>query len=132
MKSLDNIKVYGDLTFRGDCPTESVEMSTFFNQLPKHLKRIAVHVRNEGVRTASQAAKQRAEGGWVKGAADIIIPGNPCLVIEMKRQDPTKSRVSKEQKEYLSACQANGAMVCIAYGWEAAMEAVREWQKETQ
>lgn len=123
---MNSIPIYGT-TLPGKVPTESAEMATFFNQLPPHLKSISVHVRNEGKRSVTQAAKQRAEGGWVKGAADIIIPGNPCLVIEMKSRSKT-SRVSKEQKAYLEACQANGAMACVAYGWEAAMEAVREWR----
>ena len=31
----DWLPVYGDVSYRGDCPKEDVELSTFFNQLRK-------------------------------------------------------------------------------------------------
>ena len=121
----DWLHVAGDADFRGDCPSETAEQVTFFNQLrklyPNGLGKIAIHIRNEGNRTMYQTRREKYEG-MVTGAADIVIPGKPCLVIELKRQDHTKSRLEKEQVEYLKAAQEAGAEVCVALGWKAAME----------
>ncbi len=121
------LHVVGDAKYRGDCPTETAEQATFFNQLPPHLRAIALHIKNEGKRNFRQMAKQSAEGGFIKGAADIIIPGAPAFVCELKRKDPTKSSWQKGQIEYLQACQENGAFVCVALGYKAALEALEEW-----
>lgn len=127
MKFPNWLKVYGDLSFRGDCPQESVEQATLFNQLPDDLSAIALHIKNEGKRNFRQMAKQRAEGGFIKGASDIIIPGSPTFVAEMKRRDHTKSSWKTGQLDYLKACQENGAFVCVALGYKAALEAVDDW-----
>jgi len=126
MKFQPNIKLYGDPSFRGKCPPESAEQMTFFSQLPPHLRAIAIHPRNEGKRTHQQAARHKAEG-MVSGASDIVIPGCPAFVCELKRLDHTKSTWQPGQKEYLQACQDNGAFVCVALGWVAAIQAVEEW-----
>lgn len=104
-------------------------MATFFNllrcQYPRHYK-IAIHVRNEGKRTHGQIARIRHEGGFVKGAADIIIPGAPTFVCEMKSRSRS-ARLSKEQVEYLTAAREAGAFACVALGHQAAWEAVQAW-----
>lgn len=128
MKFPNWLRVYGDQTYRGPCPTETAEQSTFFNQLPDDLKRIALHIRNEGKRDFRQMAKQKAEGGFVSGASDVIIPGAPTFVCEMKRADHTQSKWQPGQIGYLEACKDAGCFVAVALGWEAAMEAVKEWQ----
>jgi len=71
-------------------------------------------------------AKEKAEG-MTTGAADIIIPGNPSFVCELKRRDHTKSTLDPEQAKYLEQAQAAGAFVCIALGADAAMEAFRDF-----
>jgi len=122
------LKVYGDIDFRGKCPPESAEQITFFRQLPPELKAIAIHPRNEGKRSYHQTAKQKAEGMNV-GASDIIIPAAPSFVCELKRRDHTKSAWQKGQIEYLENCQKNGCFVCVALGYEAALQAVDDWIK---
>lgn len=119
-------KIYGS-PLPGDRPSEAMEMATFFTQLPDNLKSIAIHVRNEGRMSHAQLAKIKSAGGYIKGASDIIIPGSPTFVCELKSLSK-KSRVSKEQKIYLDNAAQNGAFAVLAYGWEAAMEAVKEWQ----
>lgn len=125
------IKVYGDASYRGDCPIESAEQITFFNKLrrffPDDLGLIAVHPRNEGKRDFRKVAKEKAEG-MTKGASDIIIPGCPSFVCELKRRDHTKSAWEDGQREYLKAAQDNGAFVCVALGWEAAWQALEDWK----
>lgn len=126
-----DIRVCGDITYRGPCPTEGAEQTTFFNRLRTHypdtLAVIAVHIRNEGKKTAQQAAIHRAQG-MVTGAADILIPGNPAFVCELKRRDPAKSKLYDEQVKYLRAAVANGAFVCVALGTDPAWEAMQEWR----
>lgn len=121
------LPVYGDVSYRGDCPKEDVELSTFFNQLRKTYPDIAKrawHTENEGVKNHD---KSRMKGQLV-GVSDIVImPGFCC---EMKRLDHTKSTWQKGQVDFLKACQEAGTYVCVALGWEAAMEAVRKCTME--
>ena len=128
MKFPTGIPVYGDIGFRGPCPPESAEQKTFFAwlrlQYPHTLGKIAFHPRNEGQRTASQARYQKAEG-LTPGASDIVIPIGPRpILIELKQQNHTKSRLSDNELHYLISAQSQGAFVAIALGWEGAKDAV--------
>jgi len=121
------VRTYGE-KLPGKQPSESAEMKTFFNRVRKdypEIGNVAIHVRNEGNRSHSETNNQKAEG-MVTGAADIVIPGCPAFVCEMKAKSKS-SRVSKEQKTYLESADKIGAFVCIAYGWEAAIEALEDW-----
>ncbi|AIM40814.1 putative VRR-DNA nuclease [Idiomarinaceae phage Phi1M2-2] len=130
MKIPSWLPAYGDQKFRGPCPPEGAEQITFFNQLrakyPDSYGVIAIHPRNEGKRTHQQTARQKAEG-MTKGASDIIIPGSPAFCCELKRQDHTKSQWQEGQIDYLEYARKQGAFVCVAFGWEAAWEALQEW-----
>lgn len=129
MKLHPDIRVFGDKDYRGACPAEELEQVTFFNRLrrefPETWGRIGVHPRNEGMRTMYGAMKEKAEG-LTKGAADIIIPGRPAFVCELKRRDHTKSSITEDQVKFLLACQDAGCFVCIALGADAAWEAFRD------
>jgi hypothetical protein len=106
-------------------------MASFFNRLRRghpHLGAIALHIRNEGKRSAMQQQAIVGEGGFVKGASDVIIPGAPTFVMEMKSRAKT-AKVSKEQKAYLEVAAANGAFACVALGAVAAWEALEDWMK---
>lgn len=133
MKIPAYIKCYGNTDFRGDCPKEDDELITFFNQLKMHypeLATIAIHPDNEGllIGAAHNAhIKQKAKGAIRNGAADIIIVGCPAFVCEMKRQDHTKSRWQDGQLEFLESSKKHGAFVCVALGYEAALNAVNDW-----
>lgn len=125
--------VYGDLFFRGACPAEEVEQASFFAKLrreyPDTLGAIAIHPRNEGLKTGGQFSalvKHKAEG-MTKGAADIIIPAGRAFCCELKRQDHTKSKWQEGQVEYLTAAGETGAFVCVALGAAAAWEALQDW-----
>lgn len=109
-------------------PSESIEQITFFNQLRKHypeLSKIAIHIKNEGKKSIGEAMKDKAEG-LVSGAPDIMIPGSPTLMIEMKKQSKS-ARVSQNQKDYMNNAVANGAMCFVCYGWEMAWVALEKW-----
>lgn len=128
MRYPERLRVYGDLSFRDKkCPIEESEQITFFNQIRK-IEPCAIHVKNEGKRHFKQSARDKANG-LVVGAPDIWIPGNPTFLCELKRKDHTLCRLSKEQADFLLKAKDNGAFVCVALGWEAAMEAYKEWKK---
>ena len=129
------VPVYGDTKFRGACPKEEVEQVTFFNRLrreyPDTYGLIAIHPRNEQQLKGSQhrtMIAQKAEG-MTPGASDIIIPGAPTFVCEMKRQDHTLSAWKPGQKEYLAAAMNAGAFACLALGHEAAWDAFMTWKR---
>ena len=134
MKFPENLAVYGDQAYRGDCPSESSEQIAFFSELKRKyplLHAIAIHPKNEGKRAKGQfqqLAKDKAMGLNV-GSADIIIPASPAFVCELKRKDHTQSKFQAGQVEYLESCKAMGAFVCVALGYEAAMQAVDEYAK---
>lgn len=131
MKFPSWLYVYGDQSYRGECPSETVEQATFFNRLraqyPKTYGAIGLHIKNEGKRDFRQVAKMRAEGGFIPGASDVIIPGNPTFVLEIKRKNHMLSSWQKGQIEYLKAAQECGAYVSVALGHEAAWEAFNDW-----
>jgi hypothetical protein len=126
MKIPPEIQVFGDLSFSGPCPMEQAEQVTFFNRIrrkwPDSWGLIATHPRNEGARTMHQASRERSEGMTV-GASDIIIPGSPTFVCELKRRNPTLCVLKPEQKAFLMAAYRTGAFTCVALGVDAAMEA---------
>lgn len=130
MKIPDWLLVYGSLEYRGKCSVESVEQVTVFNYLrrkyPTTWGRIAVHPRNEGKRTHRQTVRQKAEG-MTPGASDILIPGAPAFVCELKRKDHTQSKWESGQIDYLKASQDAGAFVCVALGAEAFICALEDW-----
>lgn len=121
------LPVVGDQSFRGDCPQEAAELTTFFNMLKtKHPDVPAIHVRNEGKRTAIQASIEKAQG-MRPGAADILIPGSPTLIIEMKRQDHTKSKWQPYQLDFLYDAMLMKARVSVCLGYESAYKEFLEW-----
>ena len=130
--------VYGDVTFRGVCHREEVEQASFFSRLreeyPDSFGILALHPRNEGMLTGGQfhaIRKYKAEG-MSPGASDIVIPGNPSFVCEMKRQNHTISSGQKGQIEYLEAAAKAGAFACVALGAAAAWEAFEQWLGESE
>lgn len=127
------LKVYGDKTYRDKkCPVEDAELVTFINQLkklyPDSFGRLVLHIPNEGKRKAHETANLKKKGALNTGASDIILPGSPSFVMEMKRRDHTLSDWEEGQIDYLSASLSTGCTVCVALGWEAAMMAFNDWR----
>lgn len=123
MKFEEFMLIAGDIDYRGDCPQELAEQVQLFAWLrsqPELAKR-ALHPRNEGRRTKLQAFRERSEG-MLTGAPDVVIVGSPCVVIELKRRDHTKSTWQPRQVEVLRAMHAAGAIVVIALGAAAAAQ----------
>lgn len=132
MKIPDWLPVFGDRDYRGECPKEASEQRAFFRALRQSapaLAAVAVHIRNEQFRSIQQTSVWQAEG-MSSGAPDIIIPGVPTFLCEMKRQDHTKSNISNAQIEYLFAAQALGSFVCVALGAKGAWQALTAWAEK--
>jgi len=129
MKTPDWLPTY-DSGYRGRCPKESVEQATFFNRLRKEYPdswgAIATHIKNEGKRHRYQIDKDRAQG-LTKGASDIIIPGCPSFVCELKRRDRTVSKWQDGQQEYLKAAMDCGSFTCVAFGVDQAWLALHDF-----
>lgn len=130
------LKVYGDVNYRGDCPSEASEQAAFFRMIrreyPNTFGALALHPKNEAKRSGSgfTALDKDKALGMVSGASDIIIPLG--FICEMKRRDHTKSAWQKGQIDYLEAAHKAGGFACIALGHEAAWEAFQAWLKVAQ
>src|SRR5690554_7745661 len=122
MKIPDWLPCYGDRSYRGSCPQEGAEQVTFFNRLrkehPDTWGRLAIHPKNEGKRRGGQfqqLARDKAMG-LSPGASDIIIPGSPAFIVEMKRRDHTQSTWQPGQlarsEEHTSELQSRPQLVC--------------------
>ena len=129
MKFNENIKVYGCQQYRGESAKENDEAMTLVNQVKKRYPNLLfMHIKNEGKKTRSQADFDKAMG-LLAGASDFVFLGSPPLLLEMKRKDHTLSAWQPNQQAFLLKAQDQGCMVCVALGWEAAMEAVEDWLK---
>jgi len=126
------IRTY-DTDHKGDCPLESAELKTFFNQIrakyPDSYGVLAFHPRNEGKKSAAQVTLEQMEGAST-GACDIIVPGGRSFVCELKRKSRSKSRITDAEWKYLKAAESAGAFCCIAYGWEQAWKAFHDYLTE--
>jgi hypothetical protein len=108
--------------FAANARKKKLEQVTFFNRLrreyPDTYGLIALHPRNEQQLRGSQhrtMITQKAEG-MTPGAADIIIPGSPAFVCEMKRQDHTLSTWKPGQEE-IPRGSAGGRCLCLRRIW---------------
>jgi len=130
-----NIKIYGDIHFRDkSCRKEWVEQKDFIGRLKEHrpnLHKLAVHPKNEGLRTGRQATIDEEQGALNKGAVDIIIPCRVPFVAEMKRVDRVKSsKLTDEQIKYLVLSESMGAFSLVALGCDAMWEALLYWEQK--
>lgn len=133
MKIPQWLTVYGDVNYRGDCPHEDYALASFFDHIrkdyPLSYGLVAFHPKNEGKRSNNQIKIDRLKG-FKKGVSDVVIIGNPTLVLELKRDDHTKSEwACDEQLEFLEQCHKGGAHVVLALGYRAAIQAFEDWIK---
>lgn len=131
MKFPQWLPVYGDQSFRGNCPHEDYVLTSFFDRIRKDYPGtyglVAFHPKNEGKRTKQQNNVDKMKG-LTKGVCDVIIIGNPVLCLEIKRDDHTQSRFQSGQLEFLEFSHNSGAFVCVALGYKAALQAFEEWR----
>lgn len=136
IKTYPGIPIYGDSKFRDKkCAKEDLEHQTFVNRIrtkyPESWGLLLIHPENERKLIDGQfsrVARSKAMG-MTPGSSDIIIPGCPSFVCEIKRRDRTLSDLSREQHDYLKAAYNAGSFACIALGCDAAENAFNDWLK---
>ena len=114
----------------GKQPSEDVEMASAFNWLRREHPiywAVAVHIRNEDRAATAQAMRRiKAQGGFVKGAADVAIQGAPSMACEIKSLSKS-AKLSPEQIDYLNNVSRVGGYACVAYGAAGFVLAFTEW-----
>ena len=113
------IRIY-DSGFRGDCRAEKLEQIDCISWLKySHPERwrLIFHCPGE-TQAKAQHMQMRAKEGVRAGPSDIIDLGRIPGLFELKRLDRTKSKLSKDQKEFLQAGDDAGHFAAIVYGFE--------------
>lgn len=109
-----------DSGHRGPCRSERCEQIDSMGWLEKnHPDRwpLILHVPNE-TRASPQHMQMRAKEGVKAGVSDILDFGLIRGAFELKRCDRTKSRLTKEQREFLQAVADSGGFAAVCYGFE--------------
>lgn len=122
------VRIY-DSGYRGDCPSERVEQINVMGWLEKnHPDRwpLIWHTPNETKATPQHMA-MRKKMGVKSGIADVIDFGEIRGAFELKRQDRTKSSVSKEQRLFLESVDASGGFAAIVFGYSSFLLAYSEY-----
>ena len=113
------IRIY-DSGYRGDCRSERCEQIDAIGWLKHNYPDrwpLIFHCPGE-TKASPQHMQMRAKEGVKAGPPDIIDLGGIVGLFELKRVDRTKSKVSKEQKEFLLAGAECGHFAAIVYGFE--------------
>lgn len=126
------VKIY-DSGYRGICPVEDADQinftSWFYYQYP-HYSTLYFHVVNENTMPVQGRVKAKKKG-LKAGVSDIFVMIKrgvySGLVIELKRQDKTKSRVSIEQQCFLEEMDEQGFYCAVCYGFEQAKKCVQDY-----
>ncbi len=129
-KNLSEKVVIFDSGYRGQCPLEEIEqinsVSWFRYNYPEYYY-LFFHPVNEAKIPAQYRAKLK-KCGLLAGMSDcvLLVPsgGHPYALIELKREDRTKSRLSDDQKKVLNAATDVGAFTAVAYGAKEFKKAV--------
>lgn len=122
------IRIY-DSGYRGDCRTERCEQIDSISWLSfNYPERFPLIFHCPGETKASpQHMQMRAKEGVKAGPPDIIDLDQWPGLFELKRLDRTKSKVSKEQKDFLLAGSERGHFTAICYGFEQFKKAYSDY-----
>lgn len=122
-------RTYGG-TYRGECRNERCEQIDCISWLSvNHPDRFGLvfHVPGE-TKARPQHMQMRAKEGVKAGPPDIIDLAGPVPgLFELKRLDRTKSKLSKDQRDFLAAADARGHFTAVCYGFAAFKEAYAEF-----
>jgi len=126
------VKIY-DSGLRGDCPVEHIEqinaVSWFRYHYPQY-RYLFFHPVNEGNIPVHYRAKLN-KCGMLPGMSDCVLLVSTDLhgyaLIELKRQNRTKSKISEDQKRVLNAAFEAGAFAAVAYGAEQFKLAIADY-----
>lgn len=124
LKQLDSGIWVFDSGYRGECPKEETDQMAYGLWMQYRFPEVLwFHVPNEtGTKSGPQFVEKRRKMGVRSGVSDNVIltkgASHPCGLIEGKRQDRTKSKVSPAQIQLLEEAIAEGHFGAIAYGLE--------------
>jgi len=132
----ESVRVY-DSGFRGSCPPEEIEqinsVSWFRHNYPQY-QYLFFHPVNEGKIPVHYRAKLK-KCGMLSGMSDCVLlvrtDLHPYALIELKRQDRTKSRISDDQKLVLNAAAEMGAFAAVACGFDEFKKSVDDYFSAT-
>lgn len=105
---------------------EKAEQIDLFAQVDSRWPQaMAFHTVNEGHKNVQYNVDLKRQG-MRSGVSDLIIPYRfgdyPFVCIELKRANKKESSsITKEERDFLLATEANGALAFAAYGYQAAM-----------
>ena len=126
------IKIY-DTKFRGNCDVEDqdqINFTSWFDYQYPHHSPLYFHVVNESMMNPQGRVKAKRKG-LKAGVSDILIllkrGKYSGLIIELKRKDKSKSRISKEQEGFLYEVSEQGFFSAVCYGFEEAQKCVKEY-----
>lgn len=122
------IRIY-DSGFRGDCRSERCEQIDAISWLAFNFPErfpLIFHCPGE-TKASPQHMQMRAKEGVKAGPPDIIDLGGIVGLFEMKRLDRTKSKLSKDQKEFLQAGADAGHFTAIVYGFSEFKKAYADY-----
>jgi len=128
----ESVKVY-DSGYRGECDPEEIEqincVSWFRHHYPQY-QYLFFHPVNEGKIPVHYRTKLK-KCGMLSGMSDCVLlvrtDLHPYALIELKRLDRTRSRISKDQKLVLNAAAEMGAFAAVACGAEQFKLAVADY-----
>lgn len=91
------------------------------------------HIANES-NSAPQYRKKLKQQGLSSGVSDYLLLApkgeHPYMALELKKANRSKSQISATQKQFLKSAEEAGAFAVVAYGWMAALEALRDYMKK--
>lgn len=111
-----------DSGYRGDCPKEETDQMAYWMWMRYRFPQaIWWHTPNEtGTSSRVQFIEKRRRMGVTPGIGDntILTHGinHKCGMIELKRRDKTKSKLSQAQRFVLESVSDEGHFAAIAYG----------------
>lgn len=111
---------------------EQIDLNSFCTKLWPVESKMMWHVVNEsGAGGSKQYGAQLNKMGRKSGVPDwpVMLPsgGYHGLYVELKRAHKVDSSTSKEQKAFMIAAQDLGYKCVIAYGYQAAIEAIKDY-----
>jgi hypothetical protein len=120
------------------CPLEREEAQVLwdwamYHPIAKHY--LAPHA-NGGSRHKLEAYNMKRNGQVRAGVSDYFFAypahGKPGLWIELKRRDPSISKPTQDQLDWLEKMEAVGYEVAIAWGAEQAIAVIQEYLQPTE
>jgi len=125
-------KVY-DSGYRGKCNLEDndlIALVAWFEYNYPQYAHLLVHVANESMMPVQGRVKAKKKG-LKSGFPDLMLLVRNSkysgLMLELKRKDKSKCKISKSQKEYNIELESEGFCTVFCYGYDEAKKCLKEY-----